>query len=165
MSLSLIALRFSEHTFQETLSMTTAPFIQPYLIFDGQCAEAIAFYQQALGAEVKLMMHFRDAPEPPPPDQVTPGYEDKVMHAEFTIGESTVLASDNPCHGQSKPGGFSLSLNLADAAAARRCFDALSDGAEILMPLSATFWSPCFGMLRDRFGLGWMINVPAPDAH
>ena len=73
MSLSLIALRFSEHTFQETLAMTTAPFIQPYLIFDGQCAEAIAFYQQALGAEVKLMMHFRDAPEPPPPEISTVG--------------------------------------------------------------------------------------------
>lgn len=144
--------------------MTIPPLVQPYLIFDGQCADAVAFYQQALGAEVKQLMRFKDAPEPPPPERVSPGFEDKVMHVEFSIGDSTVMASDNPCHGQSKPGGFSLSLTVASESEARRYFDALSEGAEVHMPLAATFWSPCFGMLTDRFGLGWMVNVTAPDA-
>ncbi|ULQ47917.1 VOC family protein [Flagellatimonas centrodinii] len=143
--------------------MSTPPFVQPYLIFDGHCADALMFYQRAVGATVGMLMRYRDAPEPPPPEQVSPGYEDKVMHAEFTIGSSTLLASDNPCHGQSRPGGgFSLSLNLATETEADACFAALSDGAEIIMPLAPTFWSPRFGMLTDRFGLGWMINVTAP---
>ena len=144
--------------------MTIPPLVQPYLIFDGQCADAVAFYQQALSAEVKRLMRFKDAPEPPLPERVSPGFEDKVMHVEFSIGDSTVMASDNPCHGQSKPGGFSLSLTVASESEARRYFDALSEGAEVHMPLAATFWSPCFGMLTDRFGLGWMVNVTAPDA-
>lgn len=134
--------------------------IQPYLFFGGRCEEAIEFYRSHLGAEVEMLMHFRDNPDPSPECQLPPGWEDKVMHASVRIGTSTVMASDGG--GEVQPfGGFVLSLTLPDEAACSRAFNALADGGEIRMPLTKTFWSPCFGMVQDRFGLGWMITVPA----
>lgn len=135
--------------------------LQPYLSFDGLCEEAIAFYQAALGAEVTMLMRFKDCPEPLDPARVPPGTENKVMHASLRIGESTVLASDGRCAG--KPGfqGFSLSLTAADEAEAERMFAALADGGQVQMPLAKTFFSPRFGMVADRFGVSWMIYVAA----
>jgi len=133
--------------------------IQPYLFFDGRCEEAVEFYRRALGAEVQMLMRYRDSPEPAPPGSVAAGSEDKVMHVSLRIGESVLMASDD-CSPDAPPkfGGFSLSLSVADAAEAKRLFDALGDGGVVTMPLGRTFWSPCFGMLTDRFGVGWMIN-------
>lgn len=133
--------------------------IQPYLFFNGTCEEAIEFYKRAIGAEVDMLMRYRESPEPPPPDQIQPGMDDKVMHASLRIGDSVVMASDNCSLNPSQMGGFSLSLNLADAAAADRAFTALAEGGTVQMPLGATFWSPRFGMLVDRFGVAWMVNV------
>ncbi len=133
--------------------------IQPYLFFDGRCEEALAFYRAALGAEVTLLMRFRDSPEPAPEGLLPPGSEDRIMHAELRIGRSTVMASDGCATGPVKPQGFSLALNLASEAEADRRFHALADGGIVRMPLGKTFWSPRFGMLEDRFGIGWMINV------
>lgn len=133
--------------------------IQPYLFFEGRCEEAIEFYRRAVGAQVQMMMRYRESPDPPPPGMLPPGSDDKVMHATLTIGESTVMASDGTCSGQPAFGGFSLSLAVADAGAARRAFEALAEGGRITMPLGRTFWSPCFGMLTDRFGLGWMVST------
>lgn len=133
--------------------------VQAYLFFDGRCEEAIAFYRQALGAELQMLMRYKDSPEMPPPGSVPPGYDDKVMHCALRIGESVVMAADG---GGDSPGfrGFALSLSPPDLAAAERLFKALADGGTVQMPLGPTFWSPGFAMLSDRFGVGWMINVP-----
>ena len=135
--------------------------IQPYLFFEGRCEEAIEFYRRALGAEVTMLMRFKDSPEPQESGMIPPGSENKVMHASLRIGETTVMASDGRCLG--KPGfqGFSLSIAAADSAEADRLFAALADGGQAQMPLSQTFFSPRFGMVADRFGVSWMIIVPA----
>lgn len=133
--------------------------IQPYLFFNGNCEEAFDYYRDALGAKYETLMRYRDSPEPPPPECVPPGWEDKVMHASLHIGDLLLMGSDDGSGQTSRPQGFSLSLTLADAAAADRVFDALSDGGSVIMPLGETFWSPRFGMLTDRFGIGWMIGL------
>jgi PhnB protein len=133
--------------------------IQPYLFFDGNCEEAVEFYRKALGAEVDMMMRYKESPEPPPPGVVPPGWDEKVMHTTLRIGGAAVMASDGPCAGEPGFRGFSLSLSVPDASTAEKLFAALSDGGQVQMPLGKTFWSPCFGMLTDRFGVGWMISV------
>ena len=135
--------------------------IQPYLFFNGNCEEAIEFYRKALGAEVEMMMRFNESPEPPPPGTVPPGFGNKIMHASLRIGEARLLASDGCSGDKASFEGFSLSLNLSTEKEAERVFGALSDGGDIKMPLAKTFWSPRFGMVEDRFGIGWMINVVA----
>ncbi len=131
--------------------------VQPYLMFDGRCEEALAFYGRALGAEVAMMMRFKDSPEPP--REMAPGNENKVMHASFRIGETTILASDGHCGGRPNFEGFSLTITAADEAEAERLFTALAEGGQVRMPLAKTFFSPRFGMLADRFGVGWMVLV------
>jgi PhnB protein len=133
--------------------------IQPYLFFGGRCEEAVEFYRKALGAKVEMLMRFKDSPDPVPPGMIPPGSENKVMHASLSIGDTTVMVSDGDCSG--KPGfqGFSLSIAAASLAEADRLFAALADGGKVQMPLTKTFWSPRFGMLTDRFGVGWMINT------
>jgi PhnB protein len=133
--------------------------VQPYLFFNGRCEEAIEFYRRALGAKVDMLMRYKESPDPPPPDMVAPGSENKVMHASLRIGDATVMASDGCCSGELGFQGFSLSISAAAPAEADRLFAALADGGQVQMPLTKTFWSPYFGMLTDRFGVGWMINV------
>jgi PhnB protein len=133
--------------------------VQPYLFFEGRCEEALEFYRKALDAQVDMLMRFEESPEAPPPGAVAPGSEDKVMHASFRVGDSTLMASDGGCSGRSGFQGITLSLNLADSAEAERRFRALAAGGEVQMPLGATFWSPAFGMVVDRFGVSWMVNV------
>ena len=139
--------------------------IEPYLFFNGRCEEAIAFYQQTLGAEVQLLMRNRESPVPqsdaPEDCRLPPGTEDKVMHATLRIGNSNVMVSDGLCDGKPVFEGFRLSFTVADAAAADRIFNALGAGGSVQMPLAKTFWSPCFGMLTDRFGVGWMVSAAA----
>lgn len=133
--------------------------VQPYLFFDGRCEEALSFYRQAVGAEIQMMMRYKDSPEPPPPDKVPHGSADKIMHAAVRIGETTVLASDGFCLGKPRFEGFSLSLTVKTEADADRVFNALAQGGEVRMPLAKTFFSPRFGMLADKFGVGWMVYV------
>ena len=132
----------------------------PYLFFDGRCEEAIAFYKKALGAEVEMMMRFKEAPEQPPPGVLAPGSENKVMHACLRINGSSVMASDG-CAQEGKPKfqGFSLSVNAKDEAEADRMFAALADGGKVEMPLGKTFFAKRFGSVSDRFGVGWMVIV------
>ena len=132
--------------------------IQPYLFFDGRCDEAIEFYRRALGAEVKMLMRFKDSPEPPPPDMVPPGSENKVMHATIRIGQSTLFASDGRSTGRPIFQGFGLSITVSSEAEADRIFAALADGGEVQMPLGKTFFSPRFGMVTDRFGVAWLVR-------
>jgi PhnB protein len=136
--------------------------VQPYLFFEGRCEEAIAFYQRTLGAEVTMLMRFKDSPDPPPPGMVPPGSEDKVMHASLRIGETTVMASDGRCAGQPRFGGISLSLSVPDAAEADRLFAALGEGGQVQMPIGTTFFSPRFGIVADRFGVSWMVLADSP---
>ena len=132
--------------------------VQPYLFFDGRCEEALDFDKRALGAEVLMLMRFNEAPDPPPPDMIAPGSENKVMHASVRIGETEVLASDGRSMGQPVFQGVSLSLAVTSEAEADRVFKALSEGGQIQMPIGKTFWAERFGMLVDRFGIPWMIN-------
>jgi PhnB protein len=132
--------------------------VQPYLFFEGRCEDAIAFYQSVLGAEVTMLMHYRDSPDP---GMVTPETGDKVMHACLRIGDSTVLASDGRCQGRPSFQGFALSLTVADDAEAERLFGAMADGGQIQMPMTTTFFASRFGMVADRFGVSWMIYVAA----
>ena len=138
----------------------TNTLVQPYLFFGGRCEEALAFYRTALGAEVDFFMLYKDSPEPQPPGMLAPGFANKVMHATFRIGGTTLMASDG-CEEGVGFEGFSLSLAVPTAAEADCAFAALADGGEVRMPLTKTFWSPCFGMVTDRFGLGWMVSVVA----
>lgn len=133
--------------------------VQPYLFFEGRCEEALEFYRQVLDAQVDMLMRFKESPEAPPPGAVAPGSEDKVMHASFRVGDSTLMASDGGCSGRPGFQGITLSLNLGDVEEAGRRFAALAEGGEVQMPLGETFWSPAFGMLVDRFGVSWMVNV------
>lgn len=132
--------------------------IQPYLFFSGCCEEAIEFYCTALGAELQMLMRYKDNPDPPPPGAVPPGYDEKVMHASLKLGDSVLMLSDG-CSENAGFSGFSLSLSPADAGEAARLFAALAEGGSVRMPMGPTFWSPAFGMLVDRFGVGWMVNV------
>ena len=130
--------------------------VQPYLCFEGRTEEAVEFYKAALGAEVELMMRYSDAPGA---DMAPAGGADKVMHVTMTIGDSTVMASDGRCTGEASFAGVHLSLGVEDVAEGERLFAALGEGGTVEMPFAKTFWSPGFGMLRDRFGVGWMVNV------
>src|SRR5207253_1826376 len=133
--------------------------VQPHLCFEGRCAEAVEFYRKALGAEVTFLIRFKEMPGPHPPGAIPPGAEDKVMHASFRVGDSTVLASDGRCSGPPGFQGIQLALQVPNAAVAERLFAALADGGQVQMPLGQTFWSPRFGMVADRFGVSWMVNV------
>lgn len=131
--------------------------IQPYLFFDGRCEEAIDFYKTTIGAEVTMLMRFKDSPEPPD-KAMCPGISpENVMHASLKIGDSTVMCSDGRGEGKPKFEGISLSLTVKDAVEAERLFAALGKGGRVQMPLGKTFWSPAFGMLADRFGVSWMV--------
>ena len=139
--------------------------VQPYLFFDGRCEEAVEFYRRALGSEVTMLMRFKESPEPQgdmcPP---APGSGDKVMHACFRVGETSVMASDGLCSGKPSFQGFSLSLSARDEAEAERLFSALGEGGQVQMPLAKTFFSPRFGMVADRFGVSWMVVVAPEDS-
>jgi PhnB protein len=133
--------------------------VQPYLFFDGRCEEAIEFYKQALGAQVDMLMRFKDSPEPQPSGMCAPGNENKIMHSSLRIGDTAVMASDGRAQGKPKFEGFALSITAKDDADAERLFGALADGGQVQMPLTKTFFSSRFGMVADRFGVGWMVLV------
>ena len=136
--------------------------IQPHLCFEGRCEEALEFYRTALGAEVTFLIRFKEMPGPHPPGAIPPGGENKVMHATFRVGGSTVLASDGHCTGRPNFQGVQLALQVPDVATAGRLFAALAEGGQVKMPLGPTFWSPGFGMVTDRFGVEWMVNAAGP---
>jgi PhnB protein len=133
--------------------------VQPNLFFDGRCDEAIDFYKKAIGAEVAMLLRFKDSPEPHRPGMLSPGAENKVMHGRLRIGETTILVSDGRCTGQPTFQGFSLSITVNSDADAERYFNALADGGVVHMPMGKTFFSSRFGMVADRFGVMWMVYV------
>jgi PhnB protein len=139
--------------------------VQPYLFFNGSCEQAIEFYRKALGAEVEMMMRFKESPEPPPPGAVPPGSENKIMHASFRIGQTTVLASDGDSSDKANFQGFSLSLAVPSEAEADRAFNALAEGgsgkaATHKDVLFATLWH---GGRPVRGGLDDHARVARPE--
>lgn len=132
--------------------------IEPYLFFNGCCEDAMEFYKKALGAEVVFAMRYKESPEPPPPGMVPAGWDNKIMHGTLRIGDATLMASDGCSEGPAFK-GFSLSLTAANEGDAKHKFNALTDGGQVQMPLGKTFWSPCFGMVTDKFGVAWMVTV------
>lgn len=132
--------------------------IDPYLFLNGRADEAIAFYQDALGAELAMRMSFGESPEKSPMP-LPPGWDKKVMHAALKVGDTHLMLSDADCADDAQFKGFRLSLDCDDEASARRAFDRLADGGQVQMPLGKTFWSPLFGMLTDKFGIGWMVGL------
>jgi len=133
--------------------------IEPYLFFEGRCEEALEFYRTALGAEITMLMRYKDSPDPA---ACNPATLDKVMHASVRIGETTVLASDGRCEEKASFDGFCLTIHAETDADAQRLFAALSDGGQVRMPLAETFFASSFGMLADRFGVGWMVIKVKP---
>lgn len=130
--------------------------VQPYLFFEGRCDEAIEFYKKAVGAEVGMLIRWKDAPDK---SMRTPGNENKIMHASISINNARIMASDGRNSGKPDFKGFSLSLDAKTEADATRMFNALSEGGQVIMPLGETFFSSSFGMLADKFGVHWMILV------
>ena len=128
--------------------------VTPYLFLDGRCEEAIEFYKKDLGAEVGMMMRFKEGPQEHKP---SPGSENKIMHACITINGAPLFLSDGECSGKASFQGFSLSLDAKDPAEGKRRFDALAQGGQVRLPLTETFFAKSFGMLADKFGIGWMI--------
>lgn len=131
--------------------------IQPYLFFDGRAEEAIEFYKNKLGAKLDMMMRFKDNPDQPPPEAVPGENGEKVMHASLRIGDAALMLSDGHCQGKPTFSGFSLTLNASNEAEAERLFGALAEGGQVQMPLGKTFFAPKFGMVADKFGVGWMV--------
>lgn len=133
--------------------------VEPYLIFEGRCEEAINFYRTAIGAELTMQMRFNESPEAPPPG-CAPADGNKILHASLCIGETTLMVSDGKGTGKPAFEGFSLSLTAPDEAEAKRLFAALSDGGKMEMPLAKSFFATLFGMAVDRFGVKWIVIVP-----
>ena len=126
-----------------------------YLFFDGNCAEAMRFYERALGGKLEVLMTHAQSPIAV---QTPPGSADRIMHASLDLGDRKLMASDAmPGHYQGMK-GFSLSLTYPTVAEAKRVFEALAEGGKVTMPLDKTFWAEAFGMLVDRFGTPWMVN-------
>ena len=151
--------------------VTDGPFAETteqlggYYVLDlADLDEALEFYRQALGAEVEMVMRFNESPQPPPPGMLQKGFEKKIMHASFRVRGVPLMAADGR-DDKSKSDGTWLVLALPTEAECRQAFDALADGGSIQMPLTKTFWSPYFGMVTDRFGLGWMVMVPPTPAN
>lgn len=132
--------------------------VQPYLFFDGRCEEAVEFYRKALGAKVEMLMRFKESPDPPQ-ENCGGGDPNKIMHSAFKVGDSLIMASDGMAAGKPEFKGFSLSISVKTVAEADKLFNALAEGGHVQMPQMKTFFSPRFGMVADRFGVGWMIIV------
>ncbi len=130
--------------------------INTYLHFiNGKCEEALNFYVKALGAKPMMMLRYDQAPEC---DERSKGMEQKIMHGRIALGDSVIMASDAPSDCASGPTGFSINIGVEAPEEAERLFKALSENAEIIMPMAETFWAKRFGMLKDQFGVPWMVN-------
>lgn len=137
------------------------PMIDSYIFFDGNCADAMRFYERVTGGKVTAMLKYSESPDP---NQCPPGSSDRIMHASLLVDGRNLMASDTPA-GQFKPmQGFSLSLYFDTPEEAKQKFDMLAEGGSVFMPMGPTFWAKAFGMLTDRFGTPWMVSGGAVGA-
>ncbi|MCU0716447.1 MAG: YciI family protein [Pirellula sp.] len=132
--------------------------VTPYLFFGGRCEEAIRYYSEHLDGNLQMMMRFSESPDPVPAGMLQSGFENKVMHASMLVADTPLMLSDG-CDDKTSFRGFRLAISARDEKTAHRYFNALADGGTVEMPLTKTFWSPCYGMVTDRFGVGWMVMV------
>ena len=135
--------------------------VKPYIAFKGNCAEAVEFYKQKLGAEVLFTQTYGESPMA----EHAPGRPDAIMHTSFKIGDSVIMACDNMMEGENETvmgNNISLAYGTSDTSQAEQAFEAMSDGATIVMPIQETFWAERFGMLTDKFGINWMFNCDKP---
>jgi PhnB protein len=154
-------LRAKEDELRRRIAMQKAT-INTYVFFNGRCEEALEYYREHLGAEVDCMIRYSDSPEPAPEGMLPDGFENKVMHSQFKVANAEIFASDG-CEPDKKAEGFSLALTLPSKEEAGRIFNALADGGTVNMPLSESFWSPLYGQVTDKFGIGWMVMLPGND--
>lgn len=140
------------------MSTTT---IDAYLNFDGNCAEAMRFYEKTLGGKLEMMMKLSESPDPAmcAPADAPPEVANRILHASLLVGQHRLLASDT-MPGQPYEGmkGFGLALSFPTVDEARKVFDAFATGGRVDMPLSPTFWAEAFGSVVDRFGTCWLVN-------
>jgi len=129
--------------------------LSPYLIFNGQCEAAFKFYEECLGGKIEAMFTYAGTPVE---EHVPPEWRHKILHARLIVGDRVLMGCDAPPERYKEPEGFSVSLEIKDPADAERIFNALAENGSVEMPLQKTFWSACFGMAVDRFGIPWMIN-------
>jgi PhnB protein len=132
-------------------------FVQPYLSLQGRTEEALEFYTRTMNAKVTALIRFKDSPASGDQSMMPPGSENKIMHAAFQVGDTTLLASDGECTGRAKFEGMTLALTLPDDESAERTFAELAKDGSVQMPLTETFFSSKFGMVSDRFGVPWMV--------
>ena len=137
--------------------------VEPYLMMSGRSEEALAFYNKAIDAKTVMVMRFDESPDQNHLMPLPPNWDKKIMHSSITVGSTTVMISDGMSTEIKDLSGISLSLTTDDEAQAKKFFDALAVGGNIFMPLGKTFWSPCFGMLSDKFGVSWMVGVDGPQ--
>ena len=133
--------------------------VQAYITFGGRCEEALEFYKKSIGAEVTGLMRWKESPDKSM--KGPPGFEEKIMNAAFRIGETELMADDGMGEAPAQFKGMTLAIEVADDAEAKRVFTALGEGGNVQMPLAKTFWTSSFGMLIDKFGVSWMVNVAA----
>ncbi len=133
------------------------PQLNAYISFDGNCAEAMQFYETVLDGKLEAMMKNSQSPMA---GQLPPGSADLVMHARLVLDDGVLMAGDAMPGGSAYEGmkGFSLTLTYPDATQARDVFAKLSEGGKVTMPMEASFWADAFGMLVDRYGTPWIIN-------
>jgi PhnB protein len=129
--------------------------LNPYLHFNGNCEEALKFYVKALGAKPVMMLRYGESPAA---GETAKELHQKIMHGRITLGDNVIMASDAPPGRFQTPVGFNISIGVDTPEEAERLFKALSEKAEICMPMAETFWAVRFGMLVDQFGIPWMIN-------
>jgi PhnB protein len=129
--------------------------LNPYLLFNGDCAEAFKFYEETLGGKIEGLHTFAGSPAA---EHAPPEWGDKVMHATISIGDYKLMGSDAPPGRYEKPTGISVSISLNDREKGERIFNALAEGGTTTMPFGKTFWADGFGMCTDRFGIPWMVN-------
>ena len=137
--------------------------VEPYLMLSGRAEDALAFYNQAIGAKTVMVMRFDESPDQNHPMPLPPDWDKKIIHCSMTVGDTLVMMSDGMSAVPKDLSGITLSLTADDEAHANKLFDALSAGGKVFMPLSKTFWSPCFGMTSDKFGVSWMVTVDSPE--
>lgn len=133
---------------------------EPYLSFDGSCAEAMTFYEKTLGGKIELKMTYGEVPQMPGQPALTGDVAKRVMHASMTLEGHRIMASDiRPGMPYEPMKGMTISLAYKDVARGRAIFDALSAGGKVTMAYQKTFWAAGFGMLTDKFGTPWMVNA------
>jgi PhnB protein len=134
--------------------------IAPYLIFNGNCAEAFRFYEKTLGGKIHGMQTYGESPAK---EHVPADVHNRVIHVRMTVGNEVLMGSDAPSEKFETPQGISVTITVSTAAEAERIFKALADRGKVTMPFEKTFWSPGFGMAVDRFGIPWMVNTATAD--